>query len=148
MMPVQYVIAVGLVLLFRVADPFAFKGSGVTFLFFHGQQSHPPIWARPSAFHYIHLLSAPASSALLSRQKYFRADSRQGARPPRLLPGGLRRHAGADPSAHQRASPGNAFHGHSGFETVCFAAPAAQKTEAHRTTEFDLCEWRQFAAAL
>src|SRR5882762_1428340 len=98
MIPLQYVNAKGLVWLFRVADPFGFKRVGVlTSLPFHGQQTHSPIRTRPSAFHYVHMLSTPAPTALGSRQKRFRQIIGRSARSLRLLPGGLRRHARAYP---------------------------------------------------
>jgi len=65
MIPLQYVIAEELVLPFRVAKPFGFKGSGFWVFFpFHCQQTHSPLRARPSAVHQLYVLSRQVTSTL------------------------------------------------------------------------------------
>jgi hypothetical protein len=115
--------------------------------FLHGEQTHSDLRARASSFHHVQLLPARSIPAFGPRQECVCPDSPPSPGPLRVLPRGLRRHAGSRSFADRRADQGNAFHCDSSVEAASLAQLAPQKESDRWTIEFELRKRRALTAA-
>jgi len=117
---------------FTGARPFRFlEGSGFFFLYDQGFDS--TVRTRGTSFHHVQLLSANGVAEFGPWEKYFRSNSRRGARPLWIFSGRICGYARTRSFADWRTGPGNAFDGDAGFEAACFAAAAAEEKTSRGT---------------